>query len=499
MTSTTNIEPNDFLLTILIEKYAPSALELLLDKLFTQQVIPRFEIILNDNSTDAANWNIGNRYALRYPGRITLTRNTAELDPAYNLIHQLQMARGKYYLRLSHTLEFDPARILDAIARMEADPLIVHSFIGRVSERSVPRNRQILTHSFERQEKPLVSICIYNYNYGRFLAQCLDSVATQTYENIEICFSDNASTDDSWQIAQDFAQRYPRRMSLVRNRENFGAGANLTNCRRNAQGKYLLLLCSDDAITPNYVERCVGLLEKHPAAAFAIVHRDILDEAGNVSSEPPFYDQTCLIKGEEQAAVYMMAAVTPSISQVFYNHEKMMAYSLPHNFSVRWFGQRLMDFFLCLESPVVYIKEPLLLNRVHGGSDGMAIDANLVQGVGQYILALQFAEIANHHGVPKPGMRLNAAIEKVGRLCLRYCTNFLRQNNEPAALRYFHLAQAIFPGVVTEESFALLNAYWNTTPAEADARSRILADLSARAELGTRNVSYAPPPGSIPC
>jgi glycosyltransferase involved in cell wall biosynthesis len=106
-----------------------------------------------------------------------------------------------------------------------------------------------------RHDKPLVSVCIYNYNYGRFLPQCLDSVAAQTYKNIEICFSDNASTDESWQVAQDFSSYYTGKMSLIRNRKNFGPSVNLTNTRRSAQGKYLLLLCSDDALKPDFIER----------------------------------------------------------------------------------------------------------------------------------------------------------------------------------------------------------------------------------------------------
>lgn len=488
-----------FMLSILIDRYAPTVLEPLLDCLFAQQIIPKFEIILNDNDTDGAAWKIGNRYALRHPGHITLTRNSAEPDSHGIFKHQLQLARGKYYLRLTHAQEFVPEQVLDAIAHLESDPLFAHAFVGRVSERDVPRQAHVRACSFQRHGAPLVSVCIYNFNYGRFLTQCLESVAAQTYDNIEICFSDNASTDDSWQIAQDFALRFPGRMSLVRNRENFGPSANLANCRRNSQGKYLLLLCSDDAIKPDYVERCVTLLEKHPAAAFAIVHREIMDETGDVVSDPPFYDQTCLIEGEEQAAVYMMAAVTPSISQVFYNHEKMMSYSLPHNFSVRWFGQRLMDFFLCLDSPIVYIKEPLLQNRVHGGSDGAAIDANLVQGVGQYILALQFAEMATHYGLKKPGARLDAAIEKIGHVCLRYCMNFLRQGNETTARRYFHLAQALFPGIVADANFLSLKRYWDAAPEDEALRGQILSELATRAELTTRRASYAPPPGSVAC
>ncbi len=124
----------------------------------------------------------------------------------------------------------------------------------------------------KRSENPLVSVCVYNYEYGRFLSQCLESVKEQTYRNIEICFSDNASADNSWEIALDFSCRYSGRMSLTLNRNNFGAQCNQDNTMHDARGEYMLFLCSDDAIEPSFIERCVSLLEKFPSAAFAMVH-----------------------------------------------------------------------------------------------------------------------------------------------------------------------------------------------------------------------------------
>jgi glycosyltransferase involved in cell wall biosynthesis len=483
------------LLSILLIDYAPQHFEKLLDQIFEQKQIDNFEIILCDNALDNSIWDIGNKYSAAYPGKITLLRTYLSFDTKANHRKMLAMARGKYYALLSKHQNFDPNKILKTIETLESDPLCTHQLLGRVSDRNISKEFSAQVQISEYDHQPLVSVCIYNYNYGRYLSECLDSVAAQTYKNIEISFSDNASTDDSWQIAMDFAQRHPEKISLVRNRENFGAGNNLANCRRNAHGKYLLMLCSDDAIKPDFIERCVTLLEKNPETAFALVHREIIDEAGNVTPEPPFYDQTCLIRGEEQAAVYMMAAVNPSISQVLYNHEKLMTYSEPHGLAVRWFGQRLMDFFFCLESPIIYIKDPLLLNRVHDQSDGAAIDSSLVQGIGQYMLALQFAEMATQHGLPKPAARLGAAIEKIGRLCLRYCTTFLLRNDETTALRYLHLAQALFPSIAAEENCQALKKYWDT---DANGRQQILSTLAAQAET-TRKVSYAPPPHSIPC
>lgn len=483
------------LLSVIIYNYEGGAFESLLAGIFQQRHIMSFEVILCDDATSPEVWEIGNHYVQKYPDRITLVRNQVTMEGQDKIaVRMLSMINGQYYVELSLDRKFNPEYVAKTIAQLESDPLLIHSYVGRVSNIGYGKP----SPEANRSDGPLVSICIYNYNYGRFLSQCLESVAAQTYENIEICFSDNASTDDSWQIALDFSNRYAGKMSLVRNRRNFGPAVNLANTRRNARGKYLLYLCSDDAIKPDFVERCVTLLEKYPQAIFAMVHRDILDDIGNVTTELPFYDQTCLIPGEEQAAVYMMAAVNPSISQILYRREKMKA-KLDLEINSRWLGQRLLDFMMCLEYPILYIKEPLLLNRVHGSSDGSAIDTSLIQGFAQYLLAHQFSDIAAGRGVKKPGARLHDAIEKVGRLCLRYCVQFLSRGDEVTALRYLHLAQAIFPDILKEEAFTKLQGYWQVGNSDATVRKRLLESLSVQANVAVRKVSYAPPQGSIPC
>lgn len=486
--------PGTFLSILLID-YSPSNLSTLLDGIFRQDLIGSFEIILCDDIGDSTTWDIGNQYISKHPGKLTLVRNQFSMGLRMNQQNMISMARGRYYARLSHNQDFNPDHILQTIATLDADPLLRHELIGRVSERALPHALRKEIQSFQQQDQPLVSICVYNYNYGRYLSQCLDSVAAQTYDNIEILFSDNASSDASWLIAMDFSRRYKGRMSLVRNRENFGPTHNLVNCRRNARGKYLLLLCSDDAIEPNFITRCVTLLERNPDAAFALVHRQIIDKTGKHIDTPPFYDQTCLINGEEQAAVYMMAAVNPSISQVLYNHEKLLDFNLPDNFTNRWFGQRTIDFGLCLKSPIIYIKEALLLNREHGDNDGAKIDSSLIQGVGQYMLALQFAETATQHGLIKPAARLGDAIKKISHLCLRYCVNFLLQNDEVVALRYWHLAQALHPEVSGTPLCRDLGRYWQS---DMETRKEMIQKFSDEVPIA-RSVSYSPPRGSLPC
>lgn len=344
-------------------------------------------------------------------------------------------------------------------------------------------------------KKPLVTVTIHNYNYGRYLRQCLDSVFSQTYDNIEICFSDNASKDDSWDIAVDYARKYPGRMTLTCNRKNFGSDANFANCLLNVRGKYFVELCSDDALMPEFVKQCVHALETHPNAGFAMVHRTIIDENGRRTEEPPFYNQTCIIPGPEQAAVYMMASVNPSISQIMYNRKMTHGKGVVGGIAARWYGTRIMDFNICCESDMAYIKEALLLHRLHSGNESARVAENLMEIIGPYVLQHQFAEIASPYNLTKVIERLPQSLDKLGHLCLRYCARSLCVNDERRARRYFHLAVAIMPEITGDPIFKKLDEYWKSDGSE---KFRIVETLRSSGNLLNRGVSYDPPPGSIP-
>jgi glycosyltransferase involved in cell wall biosynthesis len=338
-------------------------------------------------------------------------------------------------------------------------------------------------------------MCIFNFNYGRYLRQCFDSVLNQTYNNIEICFSDNASTDDSWEIALEYIRKYPGIMAITRNRKNFGTDANWSNCWVNVRGKYYVEVCSDDALMPDFTAKCVNALETNPKAGFAMVHRLIIDEHGSPTEEPPFYNQTCIIPGPEQAAVYMMAAVNPSVSQIMYNKKMSLEKSGMGGIASRWYGTRIMDFNMCCDYSMVYIKEPLMMHRLHSMNDSLRAAGTLMEVIGPYVLQHQFADIASHYNLTKAADRLPASLAKLSNLCLRYCVRSLTAQDHKCASQYYHLAAAIMPDISSDSVFQALEEYWASNDQR---RLEILKSLQGTDNLTTRSVSYDPPPGSIP-
>ena len=91
--------------------------------------------------------------------------------------------------------------------------------------------------------KPLVSIMIPNYNYSRYLDQCIKSALNQTYENLEIVILDNASTDNSVEVAAKYTS--DNRVRICRNQLNIMSRSYNVLADVLTTGKYMLLLCSE--------------------------------------------------------------------------------------------------------------------------------------------------------------------------------------------------------------------------------------------------------------
>jgi len=91
------------------------------------------------------------------------------------------------------------------------------------------------------KHEPLVSIVILNYNGKRYIKNCIESIENQRYNNIELVFVDNASTDDS---LVGLKQHYPK-IKLVINNQNLGSARGNNIGANSSKGKYLFFLNID--------------------------------------------------------------------------------------------------------------------------------------------------------------------------------------------------------------------------------------------------------------
>ena len=126
--------------------------------------------------------------------------------------------------------------------------------------------------------RPTVTIGVPVYDGERYLAQMLESLAAQTYEDFEVVVSDNASTDRSVEIARDFAARDPR-IVISRSPVNRGAGWNFNRVLELGRGRYFKWQAHDDLVAPTYLERCVAALEADPGVVVAHTGVEMVDES----------------------------------------------------------------------------------------------------------------------------------------------------------------------------------------------------------------------------
>jgi glycosyltransferase involved in cell wall biosynthesis len=112
-----------------------------------------------------------------------------------------------------------------------------------------------------------IDIAIPCYNYGRFLRTCVTSVLSQSLKDIRILILDNASTDDSLNIARQLA-REDSRVEVLAHPINIGPHANYNAGVEWASSKYFFILDADDLLAPGALERAVHIMEQHPNLAF---------------------------------------------------------------------------------------------------------------------------------------------------------------------------------------------------------------------------------------
>lgn len=96
---------------------------------------------------------------------------------------------------------------------------------------------------------PSFSICIPVYNGEKFIRTAIDSVLAQTSTDWELVIVDDASTDQTWKILQEY--RDDPRIHLYQNQQNLGQGATFNRFLELAQGRWLGLLAADDYYEPD--------------------------------------------------------------------------------------------------------------------------------------------------------------------------------------------------------------------------------------------------------
>ena len=152
---------------------------------------------------------------------------------------------------------------------------------------------------------PLVSVVLPTYNVAQYLQQCLESVAAQTYRNIEVIIIIDGATDGSYEIAKDFCKT-DNRFSVYW-QENAGSGparnAGLAHCK----GEFVMFVDPDDWIEPELLEK---LYEAQNQGNYDLVASErtiaLCDKSGKiVRMAPKHYKNETIVGQQEVRQVFM--------------------------------------------------------------------------------------------------------------------------------------------------------------------------------------------------
>ncbi len=128
---------------------------------------------------------------------------------------------------------------------------------------------------------PKISIITPNFNHSHYLRRCVKAAQDQTFEDFEILFVDDASTDNSWEVMQELAKEDDR-IRLLRNEKNLRVERSINKALESARGEYVIFRSADDLHLPGFFEEAHSILESKTAAGLCFGELEFCDENGKV-------------------------------------------------------------------------------------------------------------------------------------------------------------------------------------------------------------------------
>jgi len=151
----------------------------------------------------------------------------------------------------------------------------------------------------------LLTIAIPTYNGEKTISNMLDILLPQCLkyiDKIEVFISDNASTDDTANIINDYCKKYPF-LSYVRNNKNIGPDSNFLQCMQIAKGKYTLLLSDDDILMEDKLDIILDFLENNDLSLVYLnakgFHEKYIDEQHTIYYQRAIYDNRCFTTNDK--------------------------------------------------------------------------------------------------------------------------------------------------------------------------------------------------------
>lgn len=132
-------------------------------------------------------------------------------------------------------------------------------------------------------DNPKVSIIILNYNAGKLLFNCVESIFKSSYDNIEVIVVDNASIDNSHHKCKEHFSK----ITLIENKKNLGYCEGNNIGIREASGEFIVILNPDTMVTQNWITELILAYKKYGEGLYqpkiiSLYEKDIIQSTGNM-------------------------------------------------------------------------------------------------------------------------------------------------------------------------------------------------------------------------
>ena len=155
-------------------------------------------------------------------------------------------------------------------------------------------------------QSPTVSVMIPYYNCKEYIVETIQSVLSQSHQNFEIIIVDDGSNPEHADYLREFLADKPAIRYAVQNNQGVAAARN--HAARLAGGKYFLFLDSDDLILPDYIEKCVTVLENNPDCKLVYPLAEYFDAQEGLWNLSDYDGLESLLKGNRIPIISMHRA-----------------------------------------------------------------------------------------------------------------------------------------------------------------------------------------------
>lgn len=136
----------------------------------------------------------------------------------------------------------------------------------------------------------LITIVVTSYNYQKYLKDTVNSILSQNFSEWEMIVVDDASSDSSVEILEEFAKN-DNRIKLIKNEKNLGLCKSLQKGIKAASGEWIAFLESDDLWTENHLQKITEIIKKYPQTGLIFNDVEAFGDRDSVKGKQKYFDE----------------------------------------------------------------------------------------------------------------------------------------------------------------------------------------------------------------